>query len=63
MQLKNVAYLPHSFLITAIAGFVITAIYIMPRDNTWGFTFLIFFAVMFISAFVSITHGPIVKEK
>ena len=62
MKWENVAPLPSTFLLAAIVGFLISAIYIMPRSTNWGFTFLIFFAVMFISSFISVAHGPVPKR-
>ena len=55
----KVAPLPSTFMFTSIVGFLITAFYIVPRNPTWGFTFLIVFSTMFIASFISMTKAPI----
>lgn len=54
----NVAPLSGGFMITSIVGFLISVIYVYPQSATWGFTFGIFFAMMFIAAMISMTYGP-----
>jgi formate hydrogenlyase subunit 3/multisubunit Na+/H+ antiporter MnhD subunit len=54
----NVAPLSGGFMITSIIGFLISVIYVYPQSTTWGFTFGIFFALMFIAAMISMTYGP-----
>jgi len=54
----NVAPLTGGFMITSMVGFIISAIYIFPRSRTWGFTFTIFFGLMFIASMISMTYGP-----
>jgi hypothetical protein len=58
LDLKNVAPLKGGFMITSIVGFLISAIYVFPRSQTWGFTFAIFFTLMFVAAMISMTYGP-----
>jgi len=58
----DIAPLPGTFMVTSIAGFLVTAFYIAPRDSTWGMTFLILFATMFIAAFISMTKAPVVRK-
>jgi hypothetical protein len=60
---KKVAPLPGSFMILSIAGFLITAFYIAPSNGTWGITFLILFATMFIAAFISMTKAPVSEKE
>jgi hypothetical protein len=57
---SKVAPLKSSFMIIAIAGFIISAY--MIKDISWKFTMLLFFATMFIAAFISMTYAP-VSEK
>lgn len=57
--MKKTVPLPSTFMLISILGFLITAFYITPRDITWGFTFLILFATMFIASFISMTKAPI----
>ncbi len=58
---KRVAPLPTSFMIVSIVGFLVSA-YII-NELSWKFTMLLFFAVMFISSFISMIKGPIIEEK
>jgi multisubunit Na+/H+ antiporter MnhE subunit len=55
----RIAPLSRGFMITAILGFLISAIYIFPRSNPWGLAFSILFAVMFVAAMVSTTKAPV----
>ena len=59
MVRPKVAPLPSAFMLLSIVGFLITAFYVAPRETTWGITFLIFFATMFIASFVSMTKAPV----
>lgn len=59
MARPKIAPLPSAFMLISIVGFLITAFYIAPKEATWGMTFLIFFATMFIAAFVSMTKAPV----
>jgi len=54
----NVAPLNSSFMITTIVAFIVSSIYVYPRSNTWGFTFSVFFGLMFVAAMISMTYGP-----
>lgn len=58
MPQPNVAHLSGGFMITSIIGFLISAVYVYPKSKTWGFTFAIFFMLMFIAAMISMTYGP-----
>jgi hypothetical protein len=53
------APLPSSFMLTAVFGFVISAFWVLPQDETWGVTFLIFFTSMFVASAISMAHAPI----
>lgn len=56
----KVAPLTASFMIASIVGFLISAF--MITEPSWKFTLQLFFAVMFIASFISMTKGPVVKE-
>lgn len=58
MSQLNVAYLSGGFMITSILGFLISATYVYPASKRWGFTFAIFFVLMFVAAMISMTYGP-----
>ena len=57
----KIAPLKGSFMVVAIAGFLVTAY--LVKDISWKFTLLLFFATMFIAAFISMTHAPIAEKK
>ncbi len=54
----NIAPLSGGFMITSIVGFLISVVYVFPKSATWGFTFGIFFVLMFIASLISMTYGP-----
>ena len=54
----NVAPLSGAFMLTSIVGFLISAFYIMPNSMKWGFTLVLFFALMFVAAIISMTYSP-----
>jgi len=62
-------YYPFSygFILTSIVGFLISAIYVMNIDKSWGFTFSLFFAMMFIASMISMSkitaHLQVKQEK
>jgi len=57
-MLRNVAPLKGGYMITSILGFIISAMYVFPRSERWGFTFVIFFTLMFVASMISMTYGP-----
>ncbi|MFH0867994.1 MAG: hypothetical protein V1831_01660 [Candidatus Woesearchaeota archaeon] len=57
-MLKNVAPLTGGFMITSMLGFIISVIYVFPRNYSWGFTFALFFFLMFVASMISMTYGP-----
>ena len=56
--MERIAPLPASFMLTAILGFFISAIYIYNISPTWGLTFSIIFALMFVASLISMTYAP-----
>jgi len=54
----NIAPLSSGFMITSIVGFLISAVYVYPSSSTWGFTFVLFFVLMFVSSLISMTYAP-----
>jgi len=57
-KFTNVAPLRGGYMITSMVGFIISVIYVFPRSSTWGFTFTIFFTLMFVASLISMTYGP-----
>ncbi|HJN56882.1 MAG: hypothetical protein QF436_01970 [Candidatus Woesearchaeota archaeon] len=58
MKQTGIAPLTGGFMVTSMVGFLISAIYVFPRSRTWGFTFSIFFMLMFVASMISMTYGP-----
>ncbi|MBI2647503.1 hypothetical protein HYW99_03430 [Candidatus Woesearchaeota archaeon] len=54
----NIAPLSGGYMITSIVGFLISAFYILPNSTKWGFTFALFFFLMFVAAMISMTYAP-----
>jgi len=62
MKLKY-AHLSAGFMLTSIIGFFISIYYVMKLSLTWGFTFTIFFVLMFISSIISMTHAKYTEKE
>ena len=54
----NVAPLSGGYMITSIVGFLISVFYILPNYKTWGFTFVLFFTLMFVASMISMIYAP-----
>ena len=54
----KVAPLSGGYMITSIVGFLISAMYVYDISNRWGFTFSLFFMMMFVASLISMTYGP-----
>ena len=59
MKRNNVAPLSGGYMITSIVGFLISVFWVLPKSSKWGFTFLLFFGIMFISSVISMTYAPV----
>ena len=55
----SVAPLSGGYMITSIAGFLISVFWVLPKSAKWGFTFLVFFGMMFVSSVISMTYAPV----
>jgi hypothetical protein len=58
MKEINVAPLSGGFMLTSIVGFLVSAFYVFPNSQKWGFTFVVFFTLMFVSSLISMTYSP-----
>ena len=56
------APLSAGFMLTSILGFFISIWLIMDLSPTWGFTFIFFFIIMFISSIISMTKAEPIPE-
>ena len=54
----NIAPLSGGYMLTSIIGFLVSAFYVMPSSVTWGFTFVLFFTLMFVASLISMTYAP-----
>ena len=54
----NIAPLSGGFMLTSMVGFIISAFYILPASKNWGFTFVLFFTLMFVASAISMTYAP-----
>lgn len=54
--------LSSGFMLTSILGAIISAMYVYPRTASFGFTFFLFFTIMFIASLISMTLAPIEAE-
>ncbi len=63
-MLSRVVPLKGSFMLTSIVGFLVSALYVYKQlgNKTWGFTFMLFFAAMFIASIISMTSSPYMPE-
>jgi|GEM_PF-898001 len=57
------APLPHEWMLISIIGFFISVFTIYNLNRTWGFTFAIFFAIMFIASVVSMSGADTSEEE
>lgn len=58
----KVAPLSGGFMLTSIVGFAASVLFIYKISISWGVTFMVFFAIMFIASLVSMTYNPLPKE-
>lgn len=56
------APLPASFMLTAILGFIISALWVFPLSYNWGLAFTIFFSLMFITSIINMTRAPAMPQ-
>jgi len=55
---KKPSFVPltSSFMLTSIIGVMVSAMFVMKLSVTWGFTFTVFFVIMFIASIVSMSN-------
>lgn len=61
-MLPRVAPLNNAFAAVSILGIMISVFYISSFSSTWGFTFSLFFILMFIASMISMTYSPVLPE-
>lgn len=58
MRKPNITALSSSFMLTSMVGFIVSAFFVYGISKPWGFTFGLFFGIMFISSMISMTYAP-----
>jgi len=51
-----------SFMVTSIVGFFVSIYFVMSLSKTWGFTFTLFFVMMFAASLISMTYAPVAEK-
>ncbi len=51
------AHLSAGFMLTSIIGFFVSTFFIWKISLSWGFTFTLFFLIMFIASIISMTKA------
>ncbi|KHO50498.1 MAG: hypothetical protein QT04_C0051G0020 [archaeon GW2011_AR11] len=46
-------------MLTSMVGFLISVFFVYGISKSWGFTFGLFFVIMFISSLISMTYAPV----
>lgn len=53
----KIAPLPHEYMIASIIGFFVSVFFVWNLSKTWGFTFALFFVIMFIASIISLSSA------
>ena len=61
--MKTFAPLPHEWMLASIIGFLISVLQVWNWNKTWGFTFALFFAIMFVASVVSMDSAGTEDEE
>ena len=56
MKEPSVVPLSSGFMLTSSIGFIISIFYVYPASKHWGFTFVLFFVLMFVASLISMTY-------
>jgi len=59
----KVAHLSAGFMLTSIVGFFISLLFVWKLSISWGFTFCLFFIVMFVASIISMTHADFTDKE
>jgi hypothetical protein len=54
--MSKVVPLTSGFMLTSIIGFFVSAFYVLKLSLTWGFTFCLFFLIMFIASIINLSQ-------
>ncbi len=56
MANTNDVPLTSGFMLISIIGFLVSVYFVMDLSATWGFTFALFFTIMFIASIISMSN-------
>jgi len=59
----KVAHLSAGFMLTSIVGFFIAVFFVWKYSISWGFTFALFFTIMFVASIISMTHADFTDKE
>jgi multisubunit Na+/H+ antiporter MnhB subunit len=48
--------LTSGFMLTSIIGFLVSVFFVWKLSENWGFTFGLFFVIMFIASVINMSH-------
>jgi preprotein translocase subunit SecF len=57
------AHLSAGFMLTSIIGFLVSVFFVWKYTISWGFTFALFFAIMFVASVVSMTKADFTDKE
>lgn len=57
----KVAALSSGFAMVSVLGFLMSAVYVKGFSETWAFTFMVIFAIMFIASMISAVKAPVTE--
>lgn len=63
MDSSQFSPLPHEWMLAGIIGFLISAMQVYGYSKTWGFTLMVFFAIIFIASVVSMSNTGATEEE
>jgi len=55
----RVVPLSSGFMLTSIVGAIVSGMYVYPINPSWGFTLILFFTIMLVASFISMTYAPL----
>ena len=62
MVLRRVAALPASYMAISLLGFLLSAVYLVQYNLTWGVAFSLIFMMMFLSAMIAMERASPDKQ-
>ncbi|MGV8171745.1 MAG: hypothetical protein ACP5OA_03575 [Candidatus Woesearchaeota archaeon] len=57
------AHLSAGFMLTSIVGLILSVYFVWNISLSWGFTFTLFFAMMFVASIISMTKADFTDKE